>query len=151
MKAKISISRRPKSKAKKLPSLASLKAKCDKAFSIFIRTRDIDRDGTAACVTCGNRKPWRELQCSHFVSRVHLSTRFLPLNAHQACGKCNVLLRGNMCEYASYMEKTYGHGVIDRLLAEKRKTVKFSRQDYLNMIERFSGEAVNRPEWWMVK
>ena len=131
MKAKIT----PK---KKSASLASLKRKADKAFSEFIRQRNVDRYGNASCCTCGNTKPWRELQCGHFVSRVHLSTRYMPLNAHEQCGKCNVLLRGNMAEYASYMEKTYGHGVIDRLLAEKRKTVKFSRQDYEQLIQRFT-------------
>jgi len=134
MKAKI----RPK---KKTASLAALKRKCDKVFSEYIRRRDIDRNGTTACVTCGNRKPWQQMQAGHFVSRVHLATRYSGVNVNVQCGACNVLRRGNMVEYAAYMERTYGYGVIERLLAEKRKTVKFTKADYLEMIDRFTADT----------
>lgn len=132
MKAKI----RPKQK-----SLASLKAKCDKVFSVFIRTRDIDRNEQTTCVTCGLTDHWKNLQCGHFVSRVCLATRFLEINAHAQCFACNVWRRGNPAEYAGYLQRTYGHGVIEKLLLEKRKTVKYTRADYLSMIEKFSQDA----------
>ena len=130
-----------KKKKKKLPTLASLKRKADVAFSIFIRTQDVARDGTTACVTCGVRKPWREQQCGHFVSRVYLATRFNIVNAHAQCGACNVLRRGNMVAYSSYMIQTYGVRIIDSLLFLRSKTVKFSRGDYEEMIERFNKSA----------
>jgi hypothetical protein len=51
---------------------------------------------------------------------------------------CNVFRGGNYPEYAGYLTREYGHGVIESLLAEKRKTVKFTKADYIEMIERFS-------------
>ena len=125
-------------KKKKPPTLASLKKKCDTAFSIFIRTQDVARDGTTECITCRVRKPWREQQCGHFVSRVYLATRYRTDNAHQQCGACNVLRRGNMVSYSAYMITAYGVEIIDSLLSIRSKTVKFSRSDYEEMIERFN-------------
>jgi hypothetical protein len=141
MKAKISINRKPKAKSKKLPTLANLKAKCDKVFSIFIRTRDIDRNGEGECVCCRTRLPWKRLQAAHFISRVHLSTRYNETNVQPACYACNCLRAGNLAEMAAWLQRTYGVGVIENLLAEKRKTVKFSRQDYELMIQRFTDAA----------
>jgi hypothetical protein len=134
MKAKIT----PK---KKTASLASLKAKADRAFSVHVRTRDIDRHGHAECVTCGLRDHWKNLQAGHFISRVVLSTRFNPVNVQVQCFACNVWRRGNPAEFAGYLQRTYGHGVIESLLAEKRKTVKYTKADYLSMIERFTEAA----------
>lgn len=123
---------------KKKTTLAALKRKCDKVFSEHIRQMDADRYGETACITCGIRRHWRELQCGHFISRVYLSTRYSLENCHVQCGACNVLRRGNMAEYASYIQRAYGYGVIESLLAEKRKTVRFSRADYERMIGEFS-------------
>jgi len=123
---------------KKKPTLAALKRKCDKLFSIYIRLRDVDRNGTAECVTCGLRDDWRRLQCGHFVSRVVLATRFNSVNCAPQCFACNVWRRGNPAEFAGYLQRTYGNGVIESLLKEKRRTVKYTRADYEEMIAKFS-------------
>ena len=129
MKAKI----RPKKK----PTLSKLKAKADKVFSIYVRTRDIDRHETAECVTCGLRDHWKNLQAGHFISRVVLATRFNPVNVQVQCFACNVWRRGNPAEFAGYLQRTYGHGIIEELLKEKRKTVKYTIADYQRMIEQW--------------
>ena len=129
-----------KGKKRKLLSLASLKRKCDAAFSRYIRTRDIDRNGDGECVCCHARMAWKDLQAGHFISRVYLSTRYNEINVQPVCYACNVLRSGNLAEMAAWLQRTYGMGVIETLLAEKRKTVKFSRDDYTSMIERFSKE-----------
>ena len=134
MKAKIT----PK---KKSASLASLKRKADKAFSEYVRKRDIDRNGNTSCVTCGLTDHWKNLHAGHFISRVVLSTRFDPVNVQVQCFACNVWRRGNPAEYAGYLQRTYGHGVIETLLTEKRKTVKYTKADYLSMIDRFQAEV----------
>lgn len=46
-----------------------------------------------------------------------------------------MLRRGNYAEYTAYMLKKYGQGVIDELLALKRKPVKFTAADLELMIE----------------
>ena len=126
-----------KMSVKRKPTLKSLKAKLDKVFSIFIRQRGMDEGGTNNCVTCGVLKHWKELQCGHWISRVHLSTRWHPLNAHPQCGTCNVLKRGNYPEYARYMFKEYGQDTMEELLMLKRQTLTMRRPEYEELIERF--------------
>jgi hypothetical protein len=70
------------------------------------------------------------MQCGHFVSRVHLATRWLETNTHVQCGTCNVLLRGNYVEFAVYMNDAWGWQTIRDLRDLKHTTVKLSRSDY---------------------
>lgn len=105
----------------------------DKLWSEYIRRKDAV-DGIASCVTCGAKKPWKEIQCGHFVSRVHLATRFLEQNCAPQCPTCNVLRRGNMVEYAVWMEANWGWQTIRDLRELKHTTVKYNRGDYERMI-----------------
>lgn len=115
---------------KGLKSYASLKRALDQTFSEWVR-----RSNPPACVSCGAAKRWQELQCGHFVSRVRLATRWHEENCHPQCGACNVLRRGNPIGYARYLLKRYGPDILDRLDAESRKPVKFTRSDLAGMIE----------------
>jgi hypothetical protein len=120
-------------KAKK-PTLAALKAKMDKVWSEWVRRKDA-RGGLATCVTCSAVAPWKNMQCGHFVSRVHLATRFLEQNTAVQCYSCNVLRSGNYVEYAVWMEANWGWQTIRDLRDLKHTTVKYSRSDYETMIE----------------
>lgn len=42
-----------------------------------------------------------------------------------------------MAEYAAWLQREYGHGVIERLLEKKRETVKFSRADLEGLISNY--------------
>lgn len=118
----------------KTKTLASLKAKMDKLWSEYIRRKDA-RGGLATCVTCRKSAPWKEMQCGHFVSRVHLATRWLETNTHVQCAACNVLLRGNYVEFAVYMIDQWGEATVRDLRDLKHKTVKYNRSEYETMIE----------------
>ena len=130
-----------KKKKKKLPTLASLKRKADTAFSVYIRTQDIDRNGTTECITCGVRRRWQDMQAGHFISRSYLSTRFDPRNCHVQCPGCNGPAQGRIPEQVVYLESIYGAGIVQMLLYKRRETIKFSRTDYIEMIERFNKGA----------
>lgn len=114
-------------------TLKGLKNKMDALWSQWIRQKDAV-DGISTCVTCGAQKPWKEMQCGHFVSRVHLATRFLEQNCAPQCSTCNVLRRGNMVEYVVWMEANWGWATIQDLRDLKHTTVKYSRSDYERMI-----------------
>lgn len=126
--------------ARKKPTLSALKKKLDKVFSIYIRQRGMDDGGTNTCVTCGVLKHWKELQCGHWISSIHLSTRWHPLNAHAQCSTCNVLRRGNYPEYEKYMRTEYGHAVMDELLMLKRQTLTMRRPEYEELIELYESK-----------
>jgi hypothetical protein len=126
-----------KAKRKKLRTLKSLKAEADKVFSIYIRQRGMDEGGTNTCCSCGALKHWKDLQCGHFVSRVYLSTRWLPLNCHPQCSACNVLRRGNAIGYAQFMLKAYGYDIFDNLIKRRNMKFKPDRYNYEYIIQRF--------------
>jgi len=126
-----------RSKRKRLPTIASLRRKLDKIFSVFIRLRTADDRGIAACVTCQRRIPWKAGNAGHFIKRQHLATRYDPLNCHFQCVQCNLWRGGNLIEYYRFMEKTYGRKVVDDLLALKRSTVKLTRPDFEGLIAKF--------------
>ena len=120
-------------KAKK-PTLAKLKKDLDGLWSQYIRRKDAV-GGIAQCVTCGVQKPWKEQQCGHFVSRVHLSTRWLEQNTAVQCYSCNVLRGGNYIEYAVWMEANWGFQAIRDLRELKHTNLKISRSGYEERIE----------------
>lgn len=118
-------------------SYAQLKKMVDHFFSIWIRRRWENSDGLAICVTCGNSKPWQQLQCGHFISRVHLATRWDDRNAAPQCSTCNVLRRGNMAEYALWLSKRYGPHIMQELINVKNLNIKFTRTDLWGLIEEY--------------
>ena len=86
------------------------------------------------CITCDK---WAKLQCGHFIRRQHTATRWNHLNAFGQCSYCNKWLHGNEAEYYRILVKGYGQDVVDELMRLKRTTVKFSRDQLLEMIERY--------------
>lgn len=119
----------------KKPTFRSLKNKLDKVFSEWIRRRHATSKGDAVCVSCHAVKPWKQMQAGHYVSRVHLATRWDDRNAHVQCGSCNVLRRGNYSEYTEFMLRKYGPGIIEDLNRKKRAMVKYTISDLESFIE----------------
>ena len=63
----------------------------DKVFSLYIRLRDSRAYHFRAfrCISCGNEKPFEQMDCGHFVSRNCYKLRWSPANAHGECAMCN--------------------------------------------------------------
>lgn len=83
-----------------------LVAELDKYTSLIVRRRD------GKCVTCGSVQ---SLQCSHFFSRRHLSTRFDLRNCNAMCAACNRRHNRDRRPYERYMRKAYGPAVVAEL------------------------------------
>lgn len=126
---------RAKKKPKKLQPYSTLKNKMDRLFSEFVRRRAADENGMVRCVCCRVLKPWKELQCGHFVTRGRLATRWDIENSNPQCGRCNVLLRGNAVGYARFLENRYGPSIFATLEERSRITTKFTRSDLQRMVE----------------
>ena len=121
-------------KGRKKRSLKSLRAELDRVFSLFIRTRDADENGMGACITCGK---WRKLEAGHYVKRRNLAGRWHEMNVAGQCSFCNRWLDGAADEFYFALEKKYGTETAQSIRALKGKTVKLSREDYEQMIERY--------------
>ena len=119
---------------KRKPSLAALRRKLDKVFQAYVRKRDTNGIKIGRCITCG---VLAKLQAGHFIKRQHLSVRWDERNCHGQCIRCNLFLGGNEAEYYHALHMKYGYAVMDELMRLKRTTVKYSRSDLEEMIERY--------------
>ena len=119
-------------------SVSSLKKKAWKIFSEYIRRRGVDFQGFNSCVTCGVRKPWRELQAGHFIGGRTNMILFDERGVHPQCFPCNVHLRGNIPEYFRFMQKKYGDEIIDELRGNQKKNKLFKIGELQEIIKRYS-------------
>ena len=75
-------------------SQSALKSRLDKIFSRYIRQKYADRNGNVKCYTCSIVKPWKEMQCGHWIPRNNLATRFSEENCRVQCVGCNMFQKG---------------------------------------------------------
>jgi hypothetical protein len=130
-----------KSKTKK-PSRSSLVKKLDTEFSIYIRTR-LSKNGLSECVTCGKKDDWKKLQCGHFMSRKHYSTRWNELNCQVQCYACNVMRYGEQYKFGLYLNKIYGSGCAENLEATSRQTLKLKDFELIEKIDYYKNININ--------
>ena len=106
--------------------VASLKKKADAAWSIYVRMRDADGNGVAECISCGVKKPWKQLQNGHFVSRSSSTLRFDEENCNAQCVGCNMFKQGNQFAYALALDLKYGEGTAKKLYDQRMETKKWT-------------------------
>lgn len=111
----------------------------DKVFSIYIRNR-FAKNGNATCITCGTIKEVKQLQCGHFMSRKHYSTRWNETNCQVQCYTCNVMQYGQQYRFGLYLNATYGENTAEDLHILSKQTVKFSDIDLEIMIEDYKNK-----------
>lgn len=112
---------------KRKDSISSLKKKADQVFSKWVRARE------PYCVTCGSRN---NLQAGHYVSRSWNALRYSEVNVHTQCSGCNIFKRGNMDEYARFLIKKYGPGILNQL-AKKKVVHQFTRSELETLISKY--------------
>ena len=120
----------------KLPlSLPKLRAKADRLFSLKRRWEEADMYGFCVCITCGVRKPVKEVDAGHFVQREHLATRFEKNNVWPQCRHCNRFKGGRHSVYRDELIKIVGLVEVERLEKKKYETVTFSRSLFEKVIQ----------------
>jgi hypothetical protein len=122
--------------AKKV-SRKSLVEKLDKVFSIYIRRRYAIND-IAKCVTCGKEDNWKSLQCGHFMSRKHLSTRWNEDNCQVQCAGCNVFRYGEQYLYSQYL----GDKLAQELYIESKQIRKFTDVELQEKIDYYTQQTL---------
>ena len=113
-------------------TVSKTKKKLDAVFSKFIRQRDWGR-----CFTCNNQKDPKYQQCGHYIPRQYNSTRYDEQNCNCQCVRCNVMLNGNMDEYALKLKLKYGDGILEKLNKKKWQTKQFTVKELEQMIEHY--------------
>lgn len=118
-----------------LKKYSTLKAKLDRVFSIYIRTRDANAQGLVKCCTCDNIASIKEIHCGHFISRRYLSTRWDELNCAGQCAGCNMFKNGEQYKFGVYIDEINGKGMAKRLGIVSHAKMKYSRSDLSEMIK----------------
>jgi hypothetical protein len=117
----------------KKPTRSTLVKKLDSVFSIYIRRRYAVND-IAKCVTCGKEDNYQNLQCGHFMSRKHLSTRWNEYNCQVQCSACNVFRYGEQYKYSLYL----GNKLSEELHILSKQIRKFTDVELQDMIVHYS-------------
>lgn len=77
------------------------RARCDAAFSLYIRARD------GHCRKCGGLD---RLQCAHIVVRRYLSVRWDPANAVCLCLVCHARFTASPAAWVLWVDDEFGAG-----------------------------------------
>lgn len=96
----------------------------DKWFSLCVRERAVNR-----CERCGRTADQGRLDCSHFFSRRHNSTRWEPANAFAHCFQCHQTLGGDPVEFVKWVESKIGPAKVEALRTRAGMTLKLSKVD----------------------
>jgi len=122
----------------KAKSLPKLKKDLDKVFSIFIRLRVANSEGIVKCFTCGKYSHWKNgMQCGHYISRRHLSTRFDEKNCQVQCEKCNLYDQGNAGKFAMHLIEEYGSTILRELDIKRNNKSNMGRFEYIHLINHY--------------
>src|SRR3990172_1925066 len=110
--------------------MKKLKAKLDKVFSVYIRTRTADFRGYVKCFTCPKMGHWKEFDCGHYQSRRYLPTRWDEKNCQVQCKKCNIFNQGSSDVFALRLIEKYGPDILSLLQIKKNNLCKMGRFEY---------------------
>lgn len=118
-------------------SRSKLIKKLDKVFSLYIRLR-YAKNEIAQCFTCGKKDHYKRLQCGHFQSRKHYSTRWDEINCQVQCAGCNVFRYGEQFVFGKNLDMEFGKGCSESLYYKAKETVKYSTSDLNELITKYT-------------
>lgn len=97
----------------------ALVKKLDTVFSKWVRYSAAKGKGYCKCVTCGKIEPPERCDAGHYISRTYNILRWDERNVHPQCQSCNRFKEGHKDEYALFMVRTYGAGILEELNRQK--------------------------------
>ena len=119
----------------KKKSLKSLKAKCWKVFSEFVRRKHADAEGFAYCYTSGVRVHWKELQCGHAIGGRHNAVLFDEEICRPQTLAENVFKRGNYPVFTTNLIKEKGMQWWENKLEKSHQVRKYTTSELEEMIK----------------
>lgn len=125
---------------KKRPKKKVLKEKdVDKVFSLYIRERDNWACQIKLPPTTNSVCNSKNIQNSHFHSRIKRSVRFDEENCDAFCSRCHMIVEEDKGgEYYRFKENQLGREKLDLLFKRSQEFKKFSQSDYKEMIDKFN-------------
>jgi hypothetical protein len=118
-------------------SRSKLIKKLDTVFSLYIRQR-YSINEISKCFTCGKEDHYKKLQCGHFQSRKHYSTRWDEINCQVQCAGCNVFKYGEQFIFGKNLNSEFGEGTSEALYLKAKQIIKFSNNDLEDLITNYN-------------
>ena len=115
-------------------SVTQLKKEADKYFSKYIRYRDSE-GGLSECITCSIKLPPKQMQAGHFVSRGKNILRYDDENVNAQCLGCNMFKSGEQYLYSIALDKKYGDGTAQKLMAQRHEIKQFKTYELQEIID----------------
>lgn len=119
-----------------MSELKKWKNKAWKAFSEYIRRKHANLDGFVECVTCGERKHWKEVDAGHFVPGRNNTVLYDERLVHPQCKSCN-RNHGEQFKYAQFLKSEYGYTdeQIEGFLSLKNVTKRMTASEHREVFE----------------
>lgn len=122
-------------------SKSSLVKKLDRVFSLYIRLRDTMPNGMCRCISCGNIKPFAQIDAGHYFSRTHMATRFSELNVNAECNFCNRFKADHLDAYRDNLIRKIGKDKFELLRIAAHQSQKWSDFELEAMIQHYKKEV----------
>ena len=103
--------RKKKGPAKKKPKAGNYTSRLDALVRRIVRARD------QRCVICGSTEA---LECSHYLGRAKMGTRWDLRNVNLQCAKCHREHHAGNPAYMKFLAKTYGEDIFEELYLQQQ-------------------------------
>lgn len=115
----------------------------DEVFSLYIRMRDSREAHYRAfrCVSCGQVKPFEQMDCGHYISRTNMALRWDEQNCNGECKFCNRFDSSHLVGYRKNLIVKLGTDAVRGTIAETLEDRK-----RLALIKRIGEEKVEALE-----
>ena len=130
---------------KKTRSKEAAKRATQTVVNKYCRLRDCYGDEGAACISCGEWKPFDKGDGGHFIATTSSAVRFDERNINFQCHRCNRFLHGNAANYYVGMVRKYGQEVVDELMARQHESKKWL-PDELIAIRKYYNDKIKSIE-----
>lgn len=119
----------------------NLVKKLDRVYSLYIRLRDAMPSGYVRCISCGKIKSFEDVDCGHFHSRTHMSTRYDEENTWAECKFCNRFSADHLIGYQANLIKKIGQQRFDFLNVKAHSSKHYMDYELESMIEHYTREV----------
>jgi hypothetical protein len=115
-------------------TVSKLKKELDKWFSLYIRLKDCNEYGMVQCYTSGRVYHYKQIHAGHFISRRHLSTRWLEQNVKPQSAADNLFGQGEQYKFGLHLDSEYGLGTAEELQIISKQPFKMMPHEYKEKI-----------------
>jgi len=124
-------------------TVSKLKKELDKWFSLYIRLKDCNEYGMVQCYTSGRVYHYKQIHAGHFISRRHLSTRWLEQNVKPQSAADNLFGQGEQYKFGLHLDSEYGLGTAEELQIISKQPFKMMPHEYKEKISYYESLVEN--------